>query len=136
MEAQILTFYIEDQLLAIEANQIADLINVYEYTKIPLANDNIFGIRASRDRIVTLCNLTSFVLPNKLNDFLSPLFVIVTTEMGYFGINVTKVDKTINFISPKKKENNAGFSVSNQAFIYGKNTGYTLDMAKLISKLQ
>ncbi|MDQ6979236.1 MAG: chemotaxis protein CheW [Mariprofundaceae bacterium] len=93
---QLCSFYIADELFALDLEHVLRVVPATSFTSVPLASEVVAGLFNWRNQIVLMLNIHSALgLPNP-NDSADNLLLLIESPRGLLGIIVDAVDDVVN----------------------------------------
>jgi purine-binding chemotaxis protein CheW len=101
LRADYLTIYLEDQIFGVPVLQVQDVLNETQFTRVPLAQEEVAGALNLRGRIVTAINVRQRLGLPLYDGKANPLSVVVEHEGELYSL---VIDSVGDVISIKERE--------------------------------
>ncbi len=99
-EERVITFRLNNELVGIDINDITKITKDVEITPVPKTKEYILGVMNLRGNILPVVSLKKmFHLEDKEEDYISPVVIVVETDLGQIGTTVDKIEGAVK-ISP------------------------------------
>lgn len=113
---QYITFYLNNELYAVDILKVQEVIKPIDITTIPQANNYVLGIIKLRDDVITIIDMFGKLGLENENGIAN--YVIVNINSKLYGFPVTKVDRVIT-IDDENVEYDTAHQIINKSYIKG-----------------